>query len=113
MSATVYFTQRKCVCLHTNNVQPFRAVHVGLTKNIFSTSPEIKTWKAKDLKQNLKDRGLFCSGRKDELIDQVCVAEGISRSGSKDKPISVELESKRVKILPTDLAGNTRLYPKI
>ena len=72
----------------------------------------LKTWKAKDLKQYLKDHGLSCTGRKDDLIDRVCLAEGISRSGTGEDHCSVELESKRVKILPTNLMDEYRNLPK-
>ncbi|XP_070545952.1 uncharacterized protein [Ptychodera flava] len=70
----------------------------------------LKTWKAKDLKRYLKDHGLSCSGRKDDLIDRVCLAEGISRSGSDDR--SVELEVKRVKILPANLTEEYNNLPR-
>ncbi|XP_070559916.1 uncharacterized protein [Ptychodera flava] len=63
----------------------------------------LKRWKASELKAFLKDRNMKTSGRKDDLIDRICLVEGLNRSGDGSDRSCAELEDKRLKILPSEL----------
>ena len=82
----------------------------GDSPEVRLTYKSVKRWKSVELKQYLRDRKQQTSGRKDDLVDRICLLEGLSRAGN-DGKVCKQTEEKRIKILPSHLLQEYRSLP--